>query len=99
MASTVDRKASLATGKSEGAACNFQHLFKMQMIKRERKSAHLHTDIREGKAAQACKVKERSNKIINLLLDCPQNPPSLRQSLDSSRNPPTPRGKQDTRTM
>lgn len=57
MASTVDRKPGLANGRSEGAACNFQHLFKMQMMKRERKAANLQAEIREGRGSEACKVR------------------------------------------
>jgi hypothetical protein len=89
MASTVGHRKAPEKSGSEGKACNFQHLFKMQMMKRERKATHLSTEIKEGKV-QKVKIKERSNKIVNLLLNCSINDSSLRQSLDSANNAPTP---------
>ena len=89
MASTVEHMKPPERSGTEGKACNFQHLFKMQMMKRERKATQLSTEIKEGKV-QKVKIRERSNKIVNLLLNCSINDSSLRQSLDSAKNAPTP---------
>jgi hypothetical protein len=85
MSTVLQRNPTTAGGKAEGS--NFQHIFKMQMIKRERKASTLQAE-REA-ASQSYTAKQKPKSIINLLINDSHHQPKPRQSLDSL-NAPTP---------
>lgn len=88
MASLLEgRSGGALGGRSEGS--HFQHIFKMQMIKRERKASTLHSE-KETVPNQSERVKQKPRHIINLLINCPQPNSTLRHSLDSTHVPTPP---------
>ncbi len=73
MLKTIDRKTSNKTEAEYKRSSNFQQLFKIQMLKKERKQSNWNIEPKQNNEAFIQKLKERSKKIINLLLNCPQS--------------------------
>jgi hypothetical protein len=92
MASLLDGKSGAGGGRGGGGrseGSHFQHIFKMQMIKRERKASTLQSE-KETVPDQSLKIKQKPRHIINLLINCPQPNSTLRHSLDSTHMPTPP---------